>query len=157
MDQSGNERVLADPGQSQPEAEQWVDAGTTQTTGANDSAVSTVEAVASHGRTESSRGQVKPIWGQGKLYESQLRCSVAQKISNRKILRNATAKKPAQLEINERFLLHMRTTRKLMGLLQRCQKLHESGKTAQARRLFRECEKLNEKLLELKDIGPRLH
>ena len=65
------------------------------------------------------------------------------------------SRKPA--EITERFLLHMRTTRKLMGLIRRCNELREAGNLAQARKLFRQCEKLNEKLLELEDIGPRMH
>ena len=50
----------------------------------------------------------------------------------------------------------MRTTRKLMGLIRRCGELREAGKLAQARKLFRQCEELNEKLLELENL-PRLH
>jgi len=65
------------------------------------------------------------------------------------------ARKP--MDITQRFLLHMRTTRKLMGLIRRCNELREAGKLTQARKLFRQCEKLNEKLLEIEDIGARLH
>ncbi len=79
-----------------------------------------------------------------------------RKPSKRKPFRRIAAKKPEQLDITERFLLHMRTTRKLMGLIRRCN-LREAGKLAQARKLFRQCEELNEKLLELEDIGPRVH
>ncbi len=79
---------------------------------------------------------------------------MTRKPAKRKSIR---AKTPVQLDITERFLLHMRTTRKLMGLIRRCNELREAGKLAQARKLFRQCEVLNEKLLELEDLGPRLH
>ena len=82
---------------------------------------------------------------------------MGRKPTIRKRKRRVVARRPAQLDITERFLLHMRTTRKLMGLIRRCNELREAGKIAQARKVFRQCEALNEKLLELEDVGPRMH
>jgi hypothetical protein len=61
------------------------------------------------------------------------------------------------MDLEQRFLLHLRTTRKLMELIQRCNNLRDAGKIAEARKVFRQAERLNEKLLELEEIVPRLH
>jgi hypothetical protein len=65
------------------------------------------------------------------------------------------ARKP--MDLGQRFRLHLQTTRKLMEPIQRCNKLRDASKVAEARKVFRQAERLNQKLLELEEIVPRLH
>jgi hypothetical protein len=56
--------------------------------------------------------------------------------------------------------LHVETTQEVLALIERCHALRDAGRIAQARKLFRRVEKLNERLLELEDMGrraPKMH
>ena len=64
---------------------------------------------------------------------------------------------PQSLEIHDRIRLHMATTQRVLALIDRCTALRDAGKIEQARKLFRQVERLNERLLELEEIWPRLH
>ena len=59
-------------------------------------------------------------------------------------------KKP--MELSERVQLHMATTERLLALIERCAVLRDAGKVAEARRLFRQVERLNEKLIGLESV-----
>jgi hypothetical protein len=67
-------------------------------------------------------------------------------------------KRPAKpMKLHDRIKAHVETTERLLALIERCAALRGAAKIAQARKLFKQVERLNETLLELEDIGPRLH
>jgi hypothetical protein len=55
------------------------------------------------------------------------------------------------------MLRHMEITLRLVALIERCAAVRDARKLAAAGKLFRRVKRLNERLLELEDIGPRLH
>jgi hypothetical protein len=62
---------------------------------------------------------------------------------------------PDPLSLHDRVVLHAETTDALLVLIERVAVLRDAGKIAEARKLFRRVERLNERLLKLEDTGPR--
>ena len=60
---------------------------------------------------------------------------------------------PDPLSLHDRVVLHAETTDAVLVLIERVAALRDAGKIAEARKLFRRVEKLNERLLKLEERG----